>query len=208
MYDRRYDGKVLTFEASGGLINSSLVLQDRETDSYWAIMRAKSLNGELAGTPMKEIAVNRKMTWKNWREAHPDTLVLSVNGVEDQAQGYDQYFSSSQGFRGSRAEDARLSTKAPIFAFRINNHPYAVSYDSIIGGQDFDIGDSRVFFYRSESDGLHDSTLAYIGDMHTDCEFEMTLGSFTGTDCPVPLIGFDTFWYNWSLNNPDTELLK
>jgi len=38
-------------------------------------MRGKSLNGELAGTPLKEIAVNQKMRWKDWRALYPDTLV-------------------------------------------------------------------------------------------------------------------------------------
>jgi len=28
-----------------------------------------------------------------------------------------------------------------------------------------------------------------------------------GNDCPEDLVGFDTFWYNWSLNNPETKLL-
>lgn len=207
MYDRQYGDRELTFEASGGLIKSSLVLQDRETDSYWAIMRGESLHGELQGTPLREIAQNRKMTWGDWKARHPNTLVLSVNGEEDTEEVYDSYFESEEGFRGSLAEDTRLSTKAPVFAFRLGGMPHAVAYDRIVGGRSFETNGEQLFLYRAPSDGLHDSTRAFIGALN-DCEFDPSTDGFSGGDCPQPLAGFDTFWYNWSLNNPDTALLK
>lgn len=205
MYDRRYDGKVLTFEASGGLIKSSLVLQDRETDSYWPIMSGKSIHGELAGTSMKEMTVNRKMTWSDWVSMHPETLVLSVNGIEDQADTYSHYFSSKRGFRNSRAKDRRLKTKTPIFAFRLKGKPYAVPYYEIVGGKQFNIGNRVAYFYRSPDQGLHDSTLAYIADADAACLVEESI--IKSGECAAPLTGFDTFWYNWSLNNASTALL-
>jgi hypothetical protein len=207
VYDRRYDGKVLTFEASGGLLNSSLVLQDRETDSYWPIMQGKSLQGELIGTEMKEVAVNRKMTWANWSREHPDTLVLSVDGVEDQKNDYDNYFQSAEGFRDSQAEDKRLETKTPVFAFRLADKPYAVRYSDIVGGRRFELGNKAAYLHRGTADGLQVSTLAYLGSTDSNCAFIEVKDSLLGHECETPLKGFDTFWYNWSLNNPDTELL-
>jgi Protein of unknown function (DUF3179) len=205
VYDRRYGDKVLTFEASGGLMNSSLVLQDRETDSYWPIMRGKSIHGELSGTVMKEVAVNRKMKWSEWLSLHPDTRVLSVDGVEDQAGAYDNYFQSEDGFRNSKASDVRLETKTPVFAFRLGNKPYAVSHDEIIGGRRFNLGGQIAYMFRSPDLGLHDSTRAYIVDADSGCVFD---GAEAVGECASPLSGFDTFWYNWSLNNPHTELLN
>ena len=207
MYDRRYDGKVLTFEASGGLLNSSLVLQDRETDSYWPIMQGKSLQGEFAGTEMKVVAVNRKMTWAKWYREHPDTLVLSVDGVEDQKNEYDNYFDSADGFRHSQAKDKRLKTKAPIYAFRLAGKTYAVSYSDIVGGRRFYLGDKVAYLHRGVADGLQDSTLGFLGTTDSNCSFIERTHSLLGDGCNTPLKGFDTFWYNWSLNNPDTVLL-
>jgi len=207
VYDRRYGDKVLTFEASGGLLNSSLVLQDRETDSYWPIMHGKSLSGTLAGTEMKEIAVNQKMTWVRWRSEHPDTLVLSVNGIEDQENAYDHYFQSAEGFRNTQAEDKRLETKTPIFAFRLADKPYAVRYSDIVGGRRFQLDDQVAYLHRGVADGLLDSTVAYIGRSDSNCSFIEKTDSIAGVECDTPLKGFDTFWYNWSLNNPGTELL-
>lgn len=208
MYDRRYDDKVLTFEASGGLINSSLVLQDRETDSYWPIMLGKSVHGELAGTLMKEVAVNRKMRWSEWLKIHPDTLVLSVEGIEDQPGEYDNYFQSEEGFRNSEAKDKRLETKTPIFAFRLNEKTYAVRYEDIVGGRQFDLGNRVAYLYRNPDHGLHDSTQAYLADAESGCDFDTLTYSSANHECGKSLNGFDTFWYNWSLNNPETELLE
>lgn len=206
MYDRTYDDRVLTFEASGGLINSSLVMQDRETDSFWSIMRGRSLEGQLQGTALKEIALNEKMTWAEWRQQHPDTQVLSVNGAEDQAPAYGDYYQSDAGYRGSQAGDTRLETKTPIFAFRLDQRSYAVAHSAVIGGRYLEVGGESVFLYRSGEDGLHDSTKAFYGP-DPGCSFDTGTESFSGSDCPRALTGFDTFWYNWSLNNPETDLL-
>jgi len=145
VYDRQYDKQTLTFEASGGLINSSLVMQDRETDTYWPIMRGVGAEGQLKGVRLKELAINKKMKWKKWRRKHPDTLVLSVNGHEDQPETYRNYFSSSQGFRGAQAKDDRLKTKDSVFVFRLREKEFAIPHDGLVGGKTFQIGNQQIF---------------------------------------------------------------
>ena len=68
------------------------------------------------------------------------------------------------------------------------------------------VGNESVVLYRSTDDGLHDATSAFRGA--GACEFDRVAERFVGSDCPERLTGFDTFWYNWSLNNPDTQLLN
>jgi hypothetical protein len=221
VYDRNVNNQELTFEASGGLINSSLVLQDRETDSYWPIMRGDAVEGALKGTQLRELAINKKMKWKDWRRKHPDTLVLSVSGREDAAPGYEQYFQSSEGFRGSHAQDARLDTKQSIFAFRWRGDSYAAAFSSFAGGSTWNLGGQHVFLFRDHAAHLHASTAAYVATSAfveengawqatgADCAFNPQTQAFEGSGgCPEMLPGFDTFWYNWSLNNPNTELLE
>ena len=219
MYDRKIGDRELTFEASGGLVNGTLVLQDRETDSYWPIMQAKSFHGELAGTKMREMAINDKVTWKEWRTRHPDTQVLSVNGLEDKPKGYEKYFASPNGFRGLQASDKRLATKEPIFAFRLAEQSFAVRLSEVEGGGLFDLPEGQIFLYRGKNADLFESTVAYVGDAisssgadwvttHNACRFDSNTRSFVGQDCPERVSGFDTFWYSWSLNNPDTQLLS
>ena len=76
MYSRDYEDVTVEFEASGGLINSSLVMQDRQTDTYWSMMKGKAISGELEGNDLVELPVSEKMQWRDWKVKHPDTLVL------------------------------------------------------------------------------------------------------------------------------------
>lgn len=203
-------------------MNSSLVMQDFETDSYWAIMTGEAIAGEFKGTRLRELPVGEKMRWRDWVKKHPDTLVLSVNGREDGPDVYQRYFVSPRGFRGTEARDRRLPTKAPIFAFKLEGHAYAVPHDRLEGGQTFQVGDRTLFLYRTKGAPMFESTVVYQSRnggfeqrdgvwVHTasGCRFNPKTGAFEGGDrCPERFAGLDTFWYNWSLSNPDTELLK
>lgn len=222
MYGRNYNGKTINFEASGGLIHSSLVMQDFETDSYWAIMKGEAIAGEFKGTKLHEMPVSQTMKWKDWKAAHPNTLVLSVGGREDGHDAYRDYFRSSRGFRGTSAQDSRLPTKAPIFAFHRGDKSYAIPAKAIEGGAALEIDGNTLFLYRPENAQIFYSTLAFIADGANfakqdgkwqvegrDCTFDPKRGDFLGSDrCPTRLEGgIDTFWYTWSLSNPETILL-
>lgn len=224
MYGREYQGKKLNFEASGGLVHSSLVMQDRETDTYWAIMSGTAIRGKLTGTKLEELPVGEKMQWKDWVKKHPDTQVLSVGGLEDlQRNPYAGYFRSSQGFRGERARDKRLKTKEPIFSFHLQGESYAVAHKIVEGGKSFVLGSLKLFFYRPRKADMFQSTAAFISknkgfefqngswvDLDSGCKFNPDTGAFEGeaATCAERIPGFDTFWYNWSLANPDTKLLS
>ena len=65
-----------TLGVSGQLLNSNLVMFDRETESYFSQITARGLTGDHRGTTLDEVNLIWT-TWENWREAHPDTEVLS-----------------------------------------------------------------------------------------------------------------------------------
>jgi hypothetical protein len=65
-----------TLGVSGQLLNSNLVLFDRETRSYFSQINATGLTGEHRGRTLDEVNVIWT-TWGRWREAHPGTEVLS-----------------------------------------------------------------------------------------------------------------------------------
>lgn len=219
MYGRDYDGKTLNFEASGGLTNASLIMQDKQTNTYWSLMKGQALAGDLKGEALEELPIGEKTTWKEWREKHPDTKVLSVNSQEDGRNPYRGYFRDKKGFRGLKAKDQRLKTKSPIFAFRRGEKTFAVPYSEFESGGVVEVpGDGYVFLYRSSKDEIFRSTSVYFSEAgfaktegvwtekKTGDKFDQASRSF-GDDVGR-LKGFDTFWYNWSLNNPKTELLS
>jgi hypothetical protein len=222
VYDREYAGKTVNFEASGGLLHSSLVMQDRETDTYWSIMKGEAIGGELKGEPLVELPVGSKMQWKDWVQLHPDTLILSVRGREDvPVNPYDDYFQDNDGFRGTRAKDSRLETKDPIYAFQYGGKPYAVPVRVVEDGKVFGLSTGeKLFFYRPKNAPLFQSTAAFVSrgkgfekkgsvwiELDSGARFNEDKNEFQG-DGVQALSGFDTFWYNWSLTNPDTELLR
>ena len=211
MYSRDYEDVTVEFEASGGLINSSLVMQDRQTDTYWSMMKGKAIAGELEGNDLVELPVSEKMQWRDWKAKHPDTLVLSVRGREDTRSSYRSYFADPKGFRGQKAQDKRMLTKEPIFAFHHGAVAYAVRQKDIEGGAVYELEDGiYALLLRPRDASMFASTTAYLSEHG----FEQVEGEWAAIDTEVPLSeteplrGFDTFWYNFSLNNPDTKVLR
>ncbi len=201
-------------------MHASLVMQDKETDSYWAIMTGGALAGEYRGTRLTELPYGAKMTWKDWRAEHPETKVLSVDGDEHAEHNpYDNYFSSADGFRGAQAEDDRLPTKETIYSFQLGGRAYAVPFSQLTGGGSFEVAGKHLFLYRPAGAAMFYSTLAYVADEggfeQTDgvwrhasgATFDTAEERFDGGDVPR-LDGFDTFWFNWSMTHPKTEILK
>jgi len=222
VYGRQYADQVLRFEPSGGLLHNSLILQDKETDSYWSLMKGSAIAGDLFETRLHELPVGEKVIWREWVEKHPDTLVLSVKGREDvPVDPYREYYASDRGFGDRVARDSRLPTKEPIFAFLLDGASYAVLLSALEGGTILSIGDREVFLFRPVGSPVLRSTVAYLassggfervdeGWRHTPSMniFDEGAGVF---QVPVEgltrMQGFDTYWYTWSPQNPGTRIL-
>jgi len=220
VYGRRIQGRELRFEPSGILMHGALVMQDKETDSFWPILQGKAAYGPLKGARLEQLPVAVRARWKDWVREHPDTLVLSVNGRQHFDKNPQQTFHLSEyGYKGLQAKDTRLKTKEPVFAFEIDGKRYAASAKSLEGGRFFTLAGRSVFLYRPPDAGLIDPTRAFTSpagfvrngsawvSRKSGARFDPGRGAFVGGDPPAPLRGFDTFWYVWSLNHPDTELL-
>jgi len=55
IYDRRVDGRTLTFENSGALWRDMLVMRDKETGTYWTPATGRAHNGPLQGRTLSGI---------------------------------------------------------------------------------------------------------------------------------------------------------
>ena len=64
-----------TLGVSGRLVNSNLVMYDRDTGSLWPQIAATAIAGERRGESLQEISVTWT-TWGDWIARHPDTEVL------------------------------------------------------------------------------------------------------------------------------------
>lgn len=75
-FSAEIDGKDLDFGVSGLLYNSDLLLYDRYSLSLWSQIKREAVSGRYAGTRLEHLPASHT-TWRDWRERHPDTLVLS-----------------------------------------------------------------------------------------------------------------------------------
>ncbi len=76
IFSRVLDGDELNFGNTSALYESDMVMLDYETGSYWWQVAGRTIVGELAGEKLR-VLPSRMATWAEWRETHPNTLVLS-----------------------------------------------------------------------------------------------------------------------------------
>ena len=217
VYGREYGDRELSFEASGALLDASLVMRDRETDSWWSIMSSTAIGGELEGTGLETLTHGEKATWKDWVSRHPDTLVLSVDGEEHvDSSHYDNYMDSDGTFRDMEVEDERLAAKTPVYAFHHYDRPWAVPHSAFEDGRIFStkkLGDGPVLLYRTAGAPIYESTRAWLVSPELAAR-ELTIPALMAladsgtTEDLEPLPGFDTFWYTWVAVNKRSKILN
>ncbi len=209
-------------------------MRDRQTDSWWSIMTGKAIGGPEDGTRLKELPLGEKTTWKRWVAKHPDTLVLSIDGKEDdQSDPYANYFNSDGTFRGAKVDDDRLPPKEPVYSFEKSGKDYALPNRKAEGGLlvPFPQDGVELFFYREPGLSLFGSTFAVatppglfirqgkdwvfrdgkkrwtISDTADPDARDAALQRLTELEEVQRLGGFDTFWYTWIAAHPSTTIL-
>ena len=131
-FDRRAGPRVLDFGTSGELYDSDLVMYDRQTRSLWPQLLGQAAIGVLAGTRLGAFPT-ATVSWRDWRGAHRDGLVLSRRTGSERDYGdnpypgYDDVRTSPFLFEGKT--DGRLSAKARVLALRAGTVAVAISDD-------------------------------------------------------------------------------
>ncbi len=196
---------------------------DHETRSYWSIMSEEAIWGKRKGQRLQPLQGSQKMQFGQWRALHPNTKVLSTDGIQHSRRNpYDQYFTSAEGFRGLSASDGRLKDKALLYGLHVAGKPWIVAHDRFHGGGVATVGHQRLFLYREAADSPFQGTAAVWllpGDTLKRTEedwvlqrggvghrFDVATRSFSSALKLQTATGFDTYWYIWSLTNPETQI--
>lgn len=74
-FDRRLGGRVLDFGVSGLLRHSDMIMDDRQTESWWQQFLGKAIVGELTGAQLKMLPV-RVESFERFLERFPEGAVL------------------------------------------------------------------------------------------------------------------------------------
>jgi hypothetical protein len=97
-FTANFGGHDLVFGVSGLLYNSDVLLYDYRTGSLWSQILSRAISGPLKGTDIPAVPTAHT-TWRDWRERHPDTLVLSTDTgfhTRYNSSPYSEYQSSSK----------------------------------------------------------------------------------------------------------------
>jgi len=190
-FERIVDGEPSEFGVSGYLINSNLVMYDRNTDSLWEQLTGEAIVGPQIGKKLKKITVST-MPWSDWKDLHPDTVVLSTDTGYDRDYGqfpYGDYNTSSSVFFDLENKDDRLFEKELIYGVTVFDKAKAYPISKL--EEDFPEGGEF-----KDSVGGHSVNVKFadgnfaVYDAETDEEI-------------VPEIGF---WFSWAAFYPKIEI--
>ena len=90
VFDGTVDGTVLDFGVSGNLRHSDLVMYDRQTESWWQQATGRGIVGSYTGTAL-EFLPSQLISWAQFRELHPEGVVLSRDTGHVRSYGSNPY---------------------------------------------------------------------------------------------------------------------
>ncbi len=161
VFDRRVDGRELTFGTTGLLRLSDLVMWDRQTQSWWQQALGEGIVGEYTGRRLARIE-SQILSFEEFGRAYPEGVVLDREAARAEAKaktgsgrhygenpyvGYDKPDSGPiPGFWPNVRFDPRLPPKSrvavatfvdPPIAYPIDALNRAVARNDHAGGRDF-----------------------------------------------------------------------
>jgi len=131
-FERTVDGQVFDFGTTGRLRNSNLIMYDRQTETWWQQATGEGIAGEMTGTQLVFLPA-AMISWKDFKTAHPDGLVLSRETGFSRAYGnnpytgYDNINSSPFLFRGDTPDE--LPAMARVLTVELNGDAVAYPND-------------------------------------------------------------------------------
>ncbi|MEO6264676.1 MAG: DUF3179 domain-containing protein [Luteimonas sp.] len=129
-FRRVLDGTAVEFGVSGLLHNSDLILYDRDSNSLWQQITARAFAGQRRGQSLSPVPLTMT-TWREWRDKHPDTMVLSTETGAGSDYGvatpYGDYEKSERLMFPVTAHDPRLHPKMVVHAVEVGSESFAVT---------------------------------------------------------------------------------
>lgn len=184
-------GESLQFGVSGLLYNSDVLMYDRQTQSLWSQILSQAVTGPMKGTLLPAVAVTHT-TWVDWRNRHPDTLVLDANtgfNRNYQANPYGGYEKDSNIMFPLRFRSEGYHPKEQVLGLVLDGKAKAYPFVELAKGsgevEDM-LGNYRILIRYNHT--------------HQSAEVFDTDGK--------PLPGVVLFWFAWYAFHPGTGIYR
>lgn len=190
VFDASVEGERRLFGVSGLLYNSDVLLYDRDTESLWSQLMGRAVTGPLAGETLETLPV-RHTTWRDWRERHPETLVLSDDTGFHRAYYRDPY----RDYHRSRAIMFPVASRSGEY------HPKALVLGLELGGE------ARAWPFEELPKGsgsFGDEIAGREVTVHYDRRNKTA--HVTGPEGEIPAT--ITYWFAWYAFHPGTSVYR
>ena len=154
VFDRRLNGRVLTFGVSGLLRHSDLIMYDRQTESLWQQFTGEGVVGEMAGKTLTWLPASI-IGFADFRQTYPDGQVLSRDTGYNRSYGQNPYAGydniDQSPFLFDGIPDDRLPPMARVVTVSLKGEDVAYPYDLLEKErvvQDMIAGQDIVVFYQ------------------------------------------------------------
>jgi hypothetical protein len=132
VFNRRLGDDVLTFGNTSALYESDMVMLDYQTGSYWWQVAGQAIVGSLTGETLT-ILPSTTISWGEWRQLHPATLVLSRDTGFSRDYDRDPFVGYAEVLNGGRfafpvseaGQDQRLPPGTQVLAVTIGGEARA-----------------------------------------------------------------------------------
>ncbi len=182
VFDRRVDGRELTFGTTGNLRNSDLVMWDRQTESWWQQFTGEAIVGVLTGERL-EALTSQTVSWKDFREKFPGGDVLSRDTGFDRDYGRNPYEGydrpDDRPFLFDGETDDRLPAKERVAAVFVGDDAVVVPFSRLRANPVVDVEVAGtpvvVVFKTGVAAALDESRIADSADAGTSAAFDRRL---------------------------------
>lgn len=140
VYDRRLPDGVTTFGVSGSLLESNLIMYDRDTESLWQQSTGKALAGDYHLSELTHVPF-QILTIGEIKEKYRNALVLSENTghTRDYARNpYAGYDTDEELYFPVSSENTAYPPKKIFVAFFVDDVPVAVPQQALTDGVFFE----------------------------------------------------------------------
>ncbi len=187
---RTLDGEPIELGVSGLLRESDMVFYDRRTKSLWQQVTGTAFAGPSRGKRLTAVPV-AVATWRRWREAHPDTMVLTTDNARPAKPAYGDYGSSERLLFPITRRSAVLHPKTVVWGIEVEGGAVAVTESWLVRDSKpvaVEVGGTELRISGMPDGSVRAARAAGAGDSRE-------------------LVAHRMFWFAWYTFHPDTRLL-
>ncbi|MDG5759106.1 DUF3179 domain-containing protein [Natronococcus sp. A-GB1] len=207
------------FGVSGNLVNSNLVMYDREDESMWPQMLGTAIEGPLEAASLREFPVHWS-TWSDWQAAYPESTVLTEDtgyvrdydddpyGMYNPSSGYYRE-DSDPIFEPLRTDDDE-PPKRMVLGARPPEGPLSIDHETLADERllEIDHGDATLLAVHDRSidvGHLYRNPDGETFELEDDRLVDADGDSYEPGEAPLKRVYvYDAMWFAWTGFYPDS----